>query len=574
MVAAFGRGQKKLTLPELFRVYHKHALHVTHERSPSDALEEGCRATRAKYVPERIVEWDDFPALHEELWQAVRKTPLWQSQCHQYPDLPDLDDGHGTSTFFPFEVSALQLHLETVIQPLNRIIRQLCATDFVAAKYGQADHIRYESDGLPGGSLVWKRNEWHKPGVTVVELDRDSLTLPVLMAGYLVLLEERRIIVQSPRRFAQAAHWAVAVAVSEVYTDMMQLGLRHGYVFMTDACIFLHVSPDQPTVVKSHLFAPRLDVPNLDDDTRATDTIVPQMLTFVLNSLNTPAPKQDWFRNLERLQRFPEELRCVEISTRACRDTTTALRAYIQYRTLRERLATKSVQPKPQLAEDHGRIREEYCSTKCMQSLLLGEPIDPNCPNALAHGQRGQKHPLSGADFIARLKEQVDRDPDHSLEQLHIRGSSGYMLKAILWPYKYIVVVKAVEESCVRYLLHEVNVYDHLRHLQGSHVPVCLGYFRPKQSYVYHGSETVAMMVMSYAGVRVDFDLSGVAPPNRDWEQEARECVDKLRAAGAFIDHLAIRNFLFCPDVGRVLAIDLERFIVEREVEGAERKKT
>lgn len=575
MVAAFERGRKKLNLPELFRVYHNHALRVTREHSTSDALEPGYRATRAKYIPERIVEWQDFPVLHDELWQVIRKMPLWQLQCHQYPDLPDLDDGQGTSKLFPFEVSALQLHLETVIQPLNKLIRQLCATDFVAAKYGQADHIQYESDGLPGGLLVWKRNEWHKPGVTVVELDRDTMTLPVLITGYSMMLKEGKIIVRSPRRFAQAAHWVVVAAVGEVYTDMMQLGLRHGYVFMADACIFLHVSPDEPAIVKSHLFVPRLDVPDVHDDHRVADTIVPQMLTFVLSSLNTFPPKQEWFRSQKHLRRFPEELRCVEISTRASRDTPEALRTYIRYRSVRERLTNRSVLPKPhQLVEDYGRIREGYCSMRCMQSLFLGEHIDPNCTNAVSHGERGQKHPLSREDLLARLKEQIDHDPDCSLEQLHIRGSSGYMLKAILRPYQYIVIVKAVEESCVRYLLHEVNVYDHLRHLQGSYVPVCLGYFRPKQSYVYHGSKTVAMMVMSYAGLRVDFDLSGIALPDRDWEQEARACVDKLRAEGAFIDHFAMRNFLYCPDVDRVLAIDLERYIVQREVEGAERKKT
>jgi hypothetical protein len=132
--------------------------------------------------------------------------------------------------------------------------------------------------------------------------------------------------------------------------------------------------------------------------------------------------------------------------------------------------------------------------------------------------------------------------------------------------------VKAVPSWCVPYTKHELNVYDCIRPLQGVAVPVYIGAMEPKCDYWCEGEKTIYMMVMSWAGVRPDYGIVNNADSKRNYKQEAEGCLQKIRNAGANLDYIAWRNFLWNEELNSLIAIDFERFKVDKYVAGSLRR--
>lgn len=146
------------------------------------------------------------------------------------------------------------------------------------------------------------------------------------------------------------------------------------------------------------------------------------------------------------------------------------------------------------------RVHErEYCSIPCLLGLTNGGYLDPSCPNIADHGQ---SH-LRRLDFLRLLQEQLahDRGPVTNCEPLWIGGSRGDMFKITLSSHGYTVIAKGVQRHDEPYLMHEVQVYHHLRTMQGIHIPVCLGSTRLLLPYYHRGGKYMHFLLLSYAGV-------------------------------------------------------------------------
>jgi hypothetical protein len=51
---------------------------------------------------------------------------------------------------------------------------------------------------------------------------------------------------------------------------------------------------------------------------------------------------------------------------------------------------------------------------------------------------------------------------------------------------------------------HILENYDHLTSLQGRQIPVCLGAFKPRITYWYHGEKMAhMMMILGWSGMRL-----------------------------------------------------------------------
>lgn len=84
---------------------------------------------------------------------------------------------------------------------------------------------------------------------------------------------------------------------------MINGGMEYGYVYPTDAFIFLRVSHDCPSPVYHYLSVPREDAGdttgwtgNLRDDNRLHLTALGQVLAFTLRALQTPQRGIQWQR--------------------------------------------------------------------------------------------------------------------------------------------------------------------------------------------------------------------------------------------------------------------------------------
>ena len=91
-------------------------------------------------------------------------------------------------------------------------------------------------------------------------------------------------------------------------------------------------------------------------------------------------------------------------------------------------------------------------------------------------------------DFTRKLHRQLVQNRNKGFELLHIRGRTGYLMKATLLSHGYTVVIKATTKENQHALKTEVDNYRKLRSLQGYQIPVCLGDFEPSIAYWYHES--------------------------------------------------------------------------------------
>ena len=81
----------------------------------------------------------------------------------------------------------------------------------------------------------------------------------------------------------------------------------------------------------------------------------------------------------------------------------------------------------------------------CIRGIVNRNPLDEKCPNFQSHRQHSssQGHSIGPAGFVRRLHRQLARNRNEGFEQLHIRGRTGFLIKATLLTYGYTVVIKA-----------------------------------------------------------------------------------------------------------------------------------
>ena len=167
-----------------------------------------------------------------------------------------------------------------------------------------------------------------------------------------------------------------------------------------------------------------------------------------------------------------------------------------------------------------------------------------------------ERHLLSPREFTRQLHAQLKRDRQGYFEQLHVCGRTGYLLKATLLPYGYTVVIKATIAQNEHNLRTEYATYRRLRSLQGHQIPVCLGYFKPRIAYWYHGKLMTSMMILSWSGVRVQKFIN--QENSSFFHHERHKLVKTLRSHGIVHDDDEWRNILWNNSIGCLVMIDFE----------------
>lgn len=119
---------------------------------------------------------------------------------------------------------------------------------------------------------------------------------------------------------------------------------------------------------------------------------------------------------------------------------------------------------------------------------------------------------------------------------MYVKGTRGALFKVRLSSHGNTFVAKGMEEHNTHYLKHEEDMYNHLRPLQGTVIPVCLGSVDLKLPYYYDHGQYTRMLFLSWGG-RPIFSISGTI--NRDisswlWTQSRRftscKCCIKMRS--------------------------------------------
>ena len=212
-----------------------------------------------------------------------------------------------------------------------------------------------------------------------------------------------------------------------------------------------------------------------------------------------------------------------------------------------------------------GGQQRSYCTQRCLKGILDQTEFDDECPNVLEHsqGDTNRYHNLDSQDFLWLIQQQLYKDRDADCDPWWLQGARGAMFTVTLASHGYTVAAKATVFAYVTDLKHEQAVYESLRAVQGTYVPVCLGGVDLLKPYYYRGVELVHMMFMAWGGeclYRPGPKLAHVK--GKDIAQMAAECLTAIHAFGVLHRDAMTRNMLWNEESGRVMLVDFERSVV------------
>ncbi|KAI0397976.1 hypothetical protein F5Y17DRAFT_257027 [Xylariaceae sp. FL0594] len=222
--------------------------------------------------------------------------------------------------------------------------------------------------------------------------------------------------------------------------------------------------------------------------------------------------------------------------------------------------------------ESHGQGRQ-HCTQKCLLGLVNGGLLDPGCPNFASHHKGSGKvadyarlaHPVCHAEWLRLLSQQLEGSLDNGVVKLGIQGARGVLFQVTMLAYGYTFVCKGTVRAFVRDLEHEAAVYERLRPVQGTSVPVFLGAIDLRsinRTYHYdHRVDIIYMMFLSWGG----YSLHEVQVGEREQQRLVTSLSRVLRAVHQEgVVHKDVRgpNILRNPKTGDVMLIDFERALL------------
>ena len=457
-------------------------------------------------------------------------------------------------------------------------------------------------------------NERQVPAYVVEFKAPHKLTEPELVAGLHEVELERDVIGKEGDTFEFLATLLVSAVVTQIVSYMFDTGVRNGYICTGEAYVFLHI-PEDPTVVLYHLCIPNKDV-QADDEHRLHRTAVGQVLAFTLQALAAETPSQEWFDSaheklstweveyLDVLRDIPETIRSKDPPPSVYRPSSWT-RSQKSHNT-RSRARCKPGQSTPRVSssegggsdeepsspsataaarsrssrgkesksqalrktqgrnagqgtggsssQKRGQIGRPFCTMACIRGMAYGGALDRECPNS--HDQGAQGHSINARVFMRKLHDQLSRNRNEGFEPLHIRGRTGYLMKATLLEHGYTVLIKATIADKAHHLRTEAAHYRYLRRLQGHQIPVCVGNFKPRVSYWYQGEPMAHMMILSWSGTRLQHVIN---EGNQDFfNTERARVLGVLHSNGVVHRDTEWRNMLWNDQEGTLVVIDLE----------------
>lgn len=547
-------------------------------------------------MPQRILPWLDFSQLQEEVWTRIDDAAFTWAKGFQHHELID----YATLTIEEMaehgEVPLRKFEQVTVNDLVNGIFRTLKDEKTMTEDLGIQGKVSFflvkhpskrVFESSPGqrrdGTARRPRHSRDDqccvyttdgpqavPKCAVQFRKARHLSIPHLVAG-LHQIDPARYVIDDQGggdTFEGHATRLVAAAITQLFTYMVDNGVRYGYICTGEAYVFLNIPKDDPTSVQYYLSVPSQDVQE-GDESRLHRTAIAQVLAFIIQASLADGHSQKWHDLADKLSTWdvdyfdilrgiPEHLRehPPEFNYRPSpwkavrkvyntRSTARLLPGMATNQSTHDRVSTgQDKNPRP------------YCTMACIHGLVTQGPLDKTCPNWKLHGGQSERHTIGPQELTRQLNRQLSRNRDLGFEQLHVRGRIGFMIKATLLSHGYTVVVKATTLVNQMYLEMETANYRSLRSLQGNIIPVCLGRFTPQVPYWYQGKLMEHMMVLSWSGT----SLADVEN-NEDvqsFRRKRREVLSVLRSHGMMHLDTAWRNMLWDEIGQRLIVIDLE----------------
>ena len=138
-----------------------------------------------------------------------------------------------------------------------------------------------------------------------------------------------------------------------------------------------------------------------------------------------------------------------------------------------------------------------------------------------------------------------------------MKGSYRALFKVRLSSHGYTLVAKGMEKAERKYLIHESKVYEHLRSIQGSCIPVSLGIVNLELPYYYDAGIYFSMLFLSWAGR----SLRQCLPPKNEARilDQVNMILGELHGQQVLHGDVEPRNWLWDEQHRRLMLVDFER---------------
>ncbi|CAG8423283.1 unnamed protein product [Penicillium salamii] len=244
-----------------------------------------------RLYPKRIVPWLDFPQIQEQVWRKFDHTSAFTSRP-LFPSDAQIDYRDSVDNFVELIIQALydDTRLRHVIQgrvtiydranpsetSLENTLEEWNIQD--AQTPQQAVSTKHRRGRGLGRGLVerqesaraarrrdWRAdqfcvhsvtNERQKPVYAVEFKAPHRVTIPELVAGLRQIDLARDVIDQEGDSFEFDATRLVAAVVTQIFSYMIDCGVRYGYICSGEAFVFLRIPKDDPTLVQYFLCIP------------------------------------------------------------------------------------------------------------------------------------------------------------------------------------------------------------------------------------------------------------------------------------------------------------------------------
>ncbi|EMT70370.1 hypothetical protein FOC4_g10000137 [Fusarium odoratissimum] len=183
-----------------------------------------------------------------------------------------------------------------------------------------------------------------------------------------------------------------------------------------------------------------------------------------------------------------------------------------------------------------GKQGRQYYTQKYLLGIVRGGFLDPKCPNMALHCK-------SCAPACARHPSL-----DDEIRPLGEGGARGMLFQVTLLAHGYTFISKGIVQAFIRDLEHEAAVYEHLKLIQGVHVPVFLGAINLRSiNKTYYYDHRVYVRI---------------SDSNRSLEDKAIRSLRAMHREGVVHKDVRLANMLFNPEIKGVMVIDFERALL------------
>jgi len=220
----------------------------------------------------------------------------------------------------------------------------------------------------------------------------------------------------------------------------------------------------------------------------------------------------------------------------------------------------------------HGQGRQ-HCTQKCLLGLVNGGLLDPGCPNVASHHKGSGRvadytrlaHPVCHAEWLQLLSQQLKGSLDDGVVKLGIQGARGVLFQVTMLAYGYTFVCKGTVRAFIQDLEHEAAVYERLRPVQGTGVPVFLGAIDLRsinRTYHYdHRVDIIYMMFLSWGGDSL-YEVQIGERERRLLDASLSRVLRAVHQQGVVHEDVRRPNILRNPETGDVMLIDFERALL------------